>query len=965
MKKILFIILALGLNFTFSQAQRPGVISGRVMDKSTQTPLPGATVSIEGTAIGTITDLAGKYRLMGVPVGNQIAVISFVGYDRYTQELFINSGDDIEVNADLIMTSSDLEEVVVTAQMVGQVAAINQQLNSDALVSVVSSDKMRELPDINAAEAIGRLPGVSINRSGGEAQTINIRGFGSSYTSVTLNGIKMAETGSGNRAVNLSNISPDLLSHIEVFKSPTADMDGDAVGGIVSLGLKTAPKKAIYEFSLGTGYSTLKKVPNYKGNLRLSRRFLDNKFGVIFNSSFDITDRSTQRISTSYDSFLQDSTNTPIGYIVEPTNDLGLADVENTISRLGLNIQTDYEYNNGKIVLQGMYNKKNSDTYRQAYDYNGTGSNTYTLALNESTVDIYQLMLSAEHNLPWLEMDGTISMNKTFNESPYSPSIKFTDPLAFDNSINDVSVLDKITDKFDYLSYDYADATMSRMDWDFDTTINKNLSAVVNFKTNFHINSKIAGFIKFGGKVQMDTRERIYHPYFSRYDYDREQLFVTSKWLELTGEDILIAPNKNILIGNFDVQDKHSPFWNGEYSVWPYFPSSILSYWYENMNENSRPVTDEMHHDYNVEESIYASYIMGKLNVGKWLSFVPGIRYEYSDNYYQGQWSSLAGGGSTVTGMVKDTSVTKQYGHFLPSAHLKITPVKWMDFRLSYAKTLKRPNYSEIVPSMYVDIGNGYLQDVGNGDLKEMIAQSYDASVSFYSGKFGLLSLGVFSKEFTDYITEIGYTIPASEAIEMGLPASPWEIRSIYVNLPNKGYVKGFEIDIQTNFKYLPKPLDGLILNFNVTRLWSLTHLEKWKKIEYYDPLKYKMVIDFDSSYFYLEEAQLSSQVDLVLNTTLGYEYKGFSFRVSGQYQGIDLAGSINTGQTELSQNYNDHWFRMDVAMAQKIGEHIKLRFNIANLTNTAEKSYIYKPEYWRAESRYGAVYQFGLEYKF
>ena len=306
MRRILLIFLIYSLNLSLLLAQRPGVIYGTVVDKSNDIPLPGATVSIEGTAIGTITDLEGEYRLMGVPTGEQIVSISFIGYDKYSQNVSIDQGENIEINAELVITSTALEEVVVTYQMAGQAAAINRQLNSDALVNVVSSDKMRELPDINAAEAIGRLPGVSINRNNGEAQTINIRGFGSSYTAVTLNGIRMAETGSGSRSVNLSNISPDLLSHIEVYKSPTADMDGDAVGGIVSLGLMPARQKAIYELNLGTGYSTQNKVPNYKGNLRLSQRFWDNKFGAIIYSSFDITDRSTHRMSTGYQTFLED-----------------------------------------------------------------------------------------------------------------------------------------------------------------------------------------------------------------------------------------------------------------------------------------------------------------------------------------------------------------------------------------------------------------------------------------------------------------------------------------------------------------------------------------------------------------------------------------------------------------------------------------------------------------------------------
>ena len=247
MKRILFVLLLNILSMSLIFGQRTGVIYGVVTDKSTNTTLPGATISIEGTAIGTISDIQGKYRLAGVPTGEQTFFISFIGFDKYTQKITIKPGDNIEINVALIISTKDLQEIVVTSQMAGQISAINQQLKSDALVNVVSSDKMKELPDINAAEAIGRLPGISLNRNGGEAQTINIRGFGADYTAVTVNGIKMPETGTDNRVVNLSTISPELLSHIEVYKSPTADMDGDAIGGTVSLGLKAAPAKPNYQ----------------------------------------------------------------------------------------------------------------------------------------------------------------------------------------------------------------------------------------------------------------------------------------------------------------------------------------------------------------------------------------------------------------------------------------------------------------------------------------------------------------------------------------------------------------------------------------------------------------------------------------------------------------------------------------------------------------------------------------------
>jgi len=103
----------------------------------------------------------------------------------------------------------------------------------------------------------------------------------------------------------------------------------------------------------------------------------------------------------------------------------------------------------------------------------------------------------------------------------------------------------------------------------------------------------------------------------------------------------------------------------------------------------------------------------------------------------------------------------------------------------------------------------------------------------------------------------------------------------------------------------------------------------------------------------------------MVMNSTLGYEYKGFSFRVSAQYQGVDLSNTLNNQETEVSQRYNDDWLRFDLAMSQKILKKMKIRFNIANLSNVGERDYIYDPMYWRNDSRYGAVYQLGFEYNF
>ncbi|HTY60223.1 MAG TPA: carboxypeptidase-like regulatory domain-containing protein, partial [Bacteroidota bacterium] len=203
-------------------------LRGTVTDSLTRETLVGANVYLPGTAFGGVTDREGKFTIMHVPEGVHTIRASYIGYR--SREISMNlAGPDVTVNfqlgADVIMGA----EVLVTAQMRGQVAAVNQQINSNTIVNVISEEKIKELPDANAAEAIGRLPGVSIIRSGGEASKVILRGMGDQFTSFTIDGVRIPATDANSRGVDLSMFSQGTLAGVELFKALTPDMDGDAI----------------------------------------------------------------------------------------------------------------------------------------------------------------------------------------------------------------------------------------------------------------------------------------------------------------------------------------------------------------------------------------------------------------------------------------------------------------------------------------------------------------------------------------------------------------------------------------------------------------------------------------------------------------------------------------------------------------------------------------------------------------
>lgn len=145
-----------------------GRVTGLVRDKATGEELIGATVQVKGTAIGIATDVDGRFSLPSVPSGAQTLVVSYIGYRQQEVAVNVVDGGTVQVTVDLEPSSLQGDEVTVTAQVEGQVAAINQQIASNTISNVVSAARIQELPDVNAAESIGRVPGVSIQRSGGE-----------------------------------------------------------------------------------------------------------------------------------------------------------------------------------------------------------------------------------------------------------------------------------------------------------------------------------------------------------------------------------------------------------------------------------------------------------------------------------------------------------------------------------------------------------------------------------------------------------------------------------------------------------------------------------------------------------------------------------------------------------------------------------------------------------------------------
>ncbi len=240
--------------------------------------------------------------------------------------------------------------MVITASARGQVKAMNTQIAAKTIKNVVSEQKIRELPDANAAEALSRLPGVSVLRSGGEATSIKIRGVGTN--SVYVNGMRMSG--------GLGGIATSMIGGIEVSKAFMPDRDADVMGGLVDFKMREAKSGFKSEVWARTGYNGFtKSFKMHDVSALVSNRFFDDKLGVMVSLNWDRKDRGRDVLSAGYNSVGSSED----AYTILPVqiNGVSLYHNETLNDRYGATLYTDYRLRNGKLYGQVFINRTNSD----------------------------------------------------------------------------------------------------------------------------------------------------------------------------------------------------------------------------------------------------------------------------------------------------------------------------------------------------------------------------------------------------------------------------------------------------------------------------------------------------------------------------------------------------------------------------------------------------------------------------
>jgi TonB-dependent receptor len=177
--------------------------------------------------------------------------VSYVGFEPFSSEVIV-TGEPVQRVEVTLRVGTRSEVVTVRGERErGEVEAINIERTADNIIQVLPNEVITSLPNTNIADAVGRLPSVSLERDEGEGKYIQIRGTEPRLSNVTIDGIHVPSP-EGVCNVKLDVIPADLVDMVEVNKTLSANQDADAIGGSVNLVTKSAGDKP-YVSLLGMG----------------------------------------------------------------------------------------------------------------------------------------------------------------------------------------------------------------------------------------------------------------------------------------------------------------------------------------------------------------------------------------------------------------------------------------------------------------------------------------------------------------------------------------------------------------------------------------------------------------------------------------------------------------------------------------------------------------------------------------
>lgn len=893
-----------------------GDIRGSVVAQADATALAGAIVTIQETGAAAVTSQDGSFAFGGLPAGEYTLMVSYLG--AAPQSVKVRVGADGVINQVVALKAAgENDEILVVGQRSSINKALNQQRAADNLVSVVSADAAGQFPDQNVSESVRRLVGLSVENDQGEGRYVVIRGIDPNLNGTSINGVRIPSPEGGDRKVALDVIDSDSLSSVEVTKSLTPDMDGDAIGGNINVKTMSAfdRKDSFFKAKAMTSYND--QADRYGEGLSAAastRLGQDGKFGIAGSISWRARDFATENKEVDGGEWKEKD---GVWYPKE----MELRDYQVSRERFNAALNLDWQVtDNTRLFARSLYSDfvdqeqrarvevkikdgyfdpsaSSSASQLAVFRAGEFGGDDYEIAIDRDMKDRREAQTIASFTLggetftgPWtFNYEGSWSwsderepdrLDTTFREKykdGFSLGINSSNPLMPVLTFPDADSLSQFTDtgRYDFDETEHLNGISSDTEWAgrFDA----------QRETRF---GPYSGFVKAGAKLRRRHKKR------------DENLDVFDGY---SGQDLILTQFRSTVDYPLDVIN---PTVSRD-GFRDFFFANEANF---ELNDNDTLVGSRAA-DYQADEDITAGYVMAHVDAGP-TRIVGGLRVEHTEFSALGNYVTEADAGATYNGVVlADDSVfvegvyaDKSYTDWLPSINIRHELGKNMLVRAAYSRSIARPNIEAAVPTASVsqNDGNEREAELGNPDLNRQSANSFDLDFEKYFGESSAFTAGVFYKQINDFIAKKGFK-------DYDYNGIVYDDATMQVNLDDAS-VWGVEVSYQQVFKFLPAPFDGLLAGANFTHAEGEVTLPSGRVID------------------------LPKQSPNVANFVFGYDNGIFDARLALGYRDeyIDVVDEAGTG---LDRIVRDHW-QLDASARYQVLDHVALFAEASNLTN-------------------------------
>ncbi len=904
-----------------------GVLEGRIIDADSDSRYQGAVVRIDELQRETLAKQGGRFRLPSLKAGEYTLTVTLGAQPLERRRIVIS--DQQTTRSDIVISDEHaLEEVLVIGQAAQMQRALDRQRFADTLINAVNADAIGQLPDANAAEALQRVPGLSIERDQGEGRFVRVRGISPDLNAVSVNGTQLPAAEAGRRAVALDVLPADLISSLVVTKALTPDMDANAIGGSIEVESLSALDRdgLFYTLRAEAGYDQLTEQTS-------------PAYAVTAGNTFALAGQQRLGLAAafSYDQHKFGSDNVETGAAWEFDDNGGaLSELEQRDyvierERIGTAINLDYELNlNHRWYLRTLYSEFRDNEQRLAnvvefgglvdsedepgeQEFDGAARRAGERGLaevgrelkdREETQTVMAATLGGEHLVDAWTFEYALGYSLAKEEEPNAIGGAVfkqdeVDNVGFSNTRKPrILAGDRF---FDASAYELDD-----IEYTDGLSEDKHTSLGIDISRDLFI-AHYPAMIKFGAKSsQREKQQRVDEYVFEDFD--------DYAFSEGVGELTL------------DQFATHAP----DYSLGRFGPGirpaavrEVISQLDKNDfydAEASRIA------NYDIDERINAVYVMGRIEIEQWL-LLAGLRHEATEHDFSG--TALNADGDFVA-----TSDDNRYGHTLPSLHARYQLSDNTQLRAAWSNAVVRPTFEQMSPS-FVD--DGEEAELGNTQLKAMRARNLDLSLEHYVGSAGLMSAALFYKDIQHFIF----------ATDLAGSSERWQGYDEVATYRNgdDASITGLELAFSQQLSQLPAPFDGLLIAANLTLSDSSASV-----LSYDNGMERERTID------------LPNQSDLSGNVVIGYEKNGLMMRLASNYKSEYLL-EVEDLTSRDGDVYQAAHTQLDFSSAYQLNPQWKLSFDISNLGDEPYYAYQREQRYNAQYEAYGPTYRLGVSF--